>query len=118
MARRWLPGWPWVLLGLILAHMARRWPQAEFVHAPQRVARYAARIFTPELWRKEDPLKIVLIGADFELRVWQTLLKLPMGRAVRYGEIAAHGVPLGSLSGRGRDRFKFLPFETFKPSHS
>jgi len=74
----------------VFEDMARRWPKAEFVHAPERVAGYAARIFTPELWRKDDPLKIVLIGADFEVRVWRTLLKLPMGRAVSYGEIASH----------------------------
>ena len=29
---------------------------------------------------------MVLIGTDFEVRVWETLLKIPMGRAVTYSE--------------------------------
>ncbi|MEP2437680.1 MAG: methylated-DNA--[protein]-cysteine S-methyltransferase, partial [Roseibium sp.] len=28
------------------------------------------------------------IGTDFEIRVWQTLLKIPMGRATTYSDIA------------------------------
>ena len=29
-----------------------------------------------------------MIGTDFEVRVWETLLKIPMGRAVSYSDIA------------------------------
>jgi AraC family transcriptional regulator of adaptative response/methylated-DNA-[protein]-cysteine methyltransferase len=31
-----------------------------------------------------------MIGSDFEVRVWETLLKLPLGRATTYSDIAAH----------------------------
>ncbi len=31
----------------------------------------------------------MLIGTDFEVRVWDTLLKIPMGRATTYSDIAA-----------------------------
>ena len=37
-----------------------------------------------------QPRVVVLIGSDFEIRVWQTLLKIPMGRAVSYSDIAGH----------------------------
>ena len=30
-----------------------------------------------------------MIGTDFEVRVWETLLKVPMGRATTYSDIAA-----------------------------
>ncbi len=33
-------------------------------------------------------MRVVLIGTDFEVRVWQTLLKIPMGKAVSYSDIA------------------------------
>jgi AraC family transcriptional regulator, regulatory protein of adaptative response / methylated-DNA-[protein]-cysteine methyltransferase len=33
---------------------------------------------------------VVLIGSDFEVRVWQTLLRIPMGRATTYSTIASH----------------------------
>ena len=48
----------------------------------------ARRIFDAALWRKDQPLRVVLIGTDFEVRVWETLLKVPMGRAVCYSDIA------------------------------
>ncbi len=33
-------------------------------------------------------MRVVLIGTDFEVRVWETLLKIPMGRATTYSDIA------------------------------
>ncbi len=74
----------------ILEDMMRRWPAANYINDPERTERYAKRIFTPELWRKSSPLKIVLIGTDFEVRVWDALLKLPMGQAITYSDLANH----------------------------
>ena len=48
----------------------------------------AQRIFDTKLWRPDQPLRVTLIGTDFEVRVWETLLKIPMGRAVSYSDIA------------------------------
>ena len=31
-----------------------------------------------------------MIGSDFEVRVWETLLKIPFGKATTYGDIARH----------------------------
>ncbi len=73
----------------VLADMTARWPEAHYTHDPAGTAPQAARIFMPERWRASDPLKVVLIGTDFEVRVWQALLKLPVGRAVTYSDIAA-----------------------------
>ena len=47
-------------------------------HAP-RTAPLAARIFDPRLWRANRPLRVVLIGTDFEVRVWETLLEDSVG---------------------------------------
>jgi AraC family transcriptional regulator of adaptative response/methylated-DNA-[protein]-cysteine methyltransferase len=49
---------------------------------------YAARIFEPSKWSGDQPLRVVLIGTDFQVRVWESLLKIPMGRAVTYSDIA------------------------------
>jgi len=49
----------------------------------------ARRIFDPLSWRAEQPLRVVLIGTDFEVRVWQTLLRVPLGRATTYSDIAS-----------------------------
>ena len=71
-----------------LADMQRRWPRARTVEDPASTAPYARRIFDPKLWRPEQPLRVVLIGTDWEIRVWETLLKVPMGRATTYSDIA------------------------------
>jgi len=31
---------------------------------------------------------VVLIGTDFQVRVWESLLKIPFGKAVTYSDIA------------------------------
>jgi AraC family transcriptional regulator of adaptative response/methylated-DNA-[protein]-cysteine methyltransferase len=71
-----------------LADMRSRWPNAAYVEDFDGTAALAQRIFDTRLWRPDQPLRVVLIGTDFEVRVWETLLKIPMGRAVCYSDIA------------------------------
>ena len=71
-----------------LADMKGRWPEANIVEDRARTAALARRIFDTGLWRADRPLRVVLIGTDFEVRVWETLLKIPMGRAMTYSDIA------------------------------
>src|SRR5207302_7269602 len=71
------------------ADMKRRWPNATYVEDRASTAALAQRIFDTKLWRADQPLRVVLIGTDFEVRVWETLLKIPMGHAVCYSDIAA-----------------------------
>ncbi len=70
------------------ADMAPRWPAARMIEDMEATAPLARRIFDNKLWRPDQPLRVVLIGTDFEVRVWETLLKIPMGRAVSYSDIA------------------------------
>jgi AraC family transcriptional regulator, regulatory protein of adaptative response / methylated-DNA-[protein]-cysteine methyltransferase len=71
-----------------LADMRRRWPKAEYAEHGPGTAPLARRVFEPSTWRAEEPLRVVLIGTDFEVRVWRTLLRIPFGRATTYSEIA------------------------------
>ena len=71
-----------------LADMARRWPRARLIEDENATVPFARRAFDPALWRPDAPLRVVLIGTDFELRVWETLLCVPMGRATTYSDIA------------------------------
>jgi len=73
-----------------LADMKARWPHATYVENEGVTGPYARRVFDPAMWRPDRPLRIVMIGSDFELRVWETLLRLPFGRATTYSDIAAH----------------------------
>lgn len=73
-----------------LADMRRRWPRASFAEDAAATAPLATRAFDPATWRPETPLRVVLIGTDFEVRVWETLLRIPLGRATTYSDIASH----------------------------
>ncbi len=80
-----------------LADMRRRWPQATYVEDAAATAPLARRIFDPLTWRPDQPLRVVLIGTDFEVRVWQTLLRIPFGKAATYSDIACRiGKPSAS----------------------
>ena len=95
-----------------LADMTKRWPAAKFGEQPERTAPFIARIFEPGRWQKDMPVRLVLIGTDFEVRVWETLLRIPMGRAVTYADIARHlGQPTASRavgSAVGRNPISFV----------
>jgi AraC family transcriptional regulator of adaptative response/methylated-DNA-[protein]-cysteine methyltransferase len=73
-----------------LVDMRARWPRAAYVEDSRATAAYARRIFDPSRWRADRPLRVVMIGSDFQLRVWETLLKLPLGSATTYSDIAGH----------------------------
>ncbi|HEV7307336.1 bifunctional helix-turn-helix domain-containing protein/methylated-DNA--[protein]-cysteine S-methyltransferase [Ensifer sp.] len=68
--------------------MAQRWPNASYIEDSAATAQYAARIFEPSRWQQNEPLRIFLIGSDFQIRVWQALLKIPLGCATTYSSIA------------------------------
>ena len=71
-----------------LEDMRGRWPNARFEESAARTRPYARRVFDPGLWRADQPLRVVLIGTDFEVRVWETLLKVPFGRLATYSQVA------------------------------
>jgi len=71
-----------------LDDMRGRWPKARYESDQAQVDPLARRIFDPTLWKPDRPLRVVLIGTDFEVRVWDTLLGIPMGHAATYSAIA------------------------------
>ncbi|HKM88563.1 MAG TPA: bifunctional helix-turn-helix domain-containing protein/methylated-DNA--[protein]-cysteine S-methyltransferase [Xanthobacteraceae bacterium] len=73
----------------VLAEMQGRWPKANYVADAARTAPIAQRIFDPSQWRPSEPLRVMLIGTDWEVRVWEALLQIPMGRVATYSGIAS-----------------------------
>jgi AraC family transcriptional regulator, regulatory protein of adaptative response / methylated-DNA-[protein]-cysteine methyltransferase len=73
-----------------LADMSSRWPEATYSENAKITAPYATRIFESQNWSLDQPLRVVFIGTDFEIRVWETLLRIPFGKASTYSDIAAH----------------------------
>jgi AraC family transcriptional regulator of adaptative response/methylated-DNA-[protein]-cysteine methyltransferase len=86
------------LAGLALADAGKERsalrPNAKYVEDFAATAATARRIFDAALWRKDQPLRVVLIGTDFEVRVWEKLLEVPMGQLTTYSDLAARaGAP-------------------------
>ena len=71
-----------------LADMQRRWPRAHYVEDAAHTAPIAQRVFDSKQWRSQQPLRVVLIGTDWEVRVWEALLQIPMGRLTSYSGLA------------------------------
>lgn len=67
--------------------MQSHFPNAQFKQEIDLLQQNAMCIFTND-WTKLSQIKLHLKGTDFQLKVWQTLLKIPMGQLTTYGAIA------------------------------
>lgn len=63
-------------------------PNAEFRQMVDLIQQNALYIFTHD-WTKLNQIKLHLKGTDFQLKVWETLLKIPEGELTTYGNIAS-----------------------------
>jgi len=66
--------------------LTARWPDATFVEDPDRLRPWANSAFGVSQTNEKTPL--FLIGAPFQLKVWEALLTIPTGHVTTYGEIA------------------------------
>jgi len=64
----------------------RRWPMARFVPDPFRTSPIVSAIFEPAA--SPHPIRLLLKGSEFQVRVWRALIDLPPGRLVSYAELA------------------------------
>ena len=74
--------------GALLAELHQRWQQAELVQDAGATAPYAQRIFSLGQSAGEIPLQLYLSGTNFQLQVWQALLRIPPGQLTTYGQVA------------------------------
>lgn len=70
-----------------LADLTSRFPNATFVRKLDLLQQNALFIFQHD-WSKLPEIKLHLKGTDFQLKVWEALLKIPMGRLSTYSSIA------------------------------
>jgi len=72
---------------IALSTMQNNFPNAHFRQMVDFIQQNALYIFTHD-WTKLNQIKLHLKGTDFQLKVWQTLLKIPLGQLTTYGAIA------------------------------
>ena len=66
-----------------LADMRARWPRAVYAEAPERVAHWVEAAFGG------GETRLHLIGAPFQIKVWEALLQVPSGHVTTYSDLAA-----------------------------
>jgi len=69
--------------------LTNKYPNARYKQMTDLIQQNALFIFTHD-WTKLHQIKLHLKGTDFQIKVWETLLKIPMGRLTTYGNIATH----------------------------
>jgi AraC family transcriptional regulator of adaptative response/methylated-DNA-[protein]-cysteine methyltransferase len=70
-----------------LDELITNFPNATFNRKLDMAQQNALFIFQND-WSKLSQVKLHLKGTDFQLKVWQSLLKIPMGQLSTYGSIA------------------------------
>lgn len=70
-----------------LQDLQLHFPRARFNHKLDMHQQHALFIFQHD-WSKLSMIKLHLKGTPFQLKVWQTLLRIPMGKLTTYGSIA------------------------------
>jgi len=70
--------------GAAMADMRARWPNAAYAEAPERVAPLLAAAFGGS-----GETRLHLIGAPFQIKVWEALMQVPSGEVTTYSDIAS-----------------------------
>ena len=64
-----------------------RWPDAKFIEGPEHLDRWVQIAFGNSD-RPSNKTPLLLIGAPFQIKVWEALLSVPSGQVTSYSEIA------------------------------
>jgi AraC family transcriptional regulator of adaptative response/methylated-DNA-[protein]-cysteine methyltransferase len=70
------------------------WKKADIVEDPQATRELVERIFNPSFADTRAPLHLILNGTNFQIKVWEALIKIPFGAVVSYEDVAIQvGIP-------------------------
>lgn len=70
-----------------LGNLRSKFPNASFFEKQDELQKNALSIFNTD-WTKLNTVKLHLKGTDFQLKVWESLLSIPMGKLSTYGNLA------------------------------
>lgn len=74
----------------LLDELGGPWENARIVEDPAKTRPLVARIYDPAQWRRSSPLPILVKGTNFQIKVWEALLRIPVGTVVSYEDIALY----------------------------
>jgi AraC family transcriptional regulator, regulatory protein of adaptative response / methylated-DNA-[protein]-cysteine methyltransferase len=70
-----------------MTSLYNQFPKARLIEARDELQQNAVSIFAND-WKELRSIKLHLKGTPFQLKVWEALLKVPMGKLTTYGKIA------------------------------
>ena len=71
-----------------ISRLQKAWPNATIVKDHTVTGRTIQQIFSPVEKTVDKPLLLLLQGTNFQLQVWQALLRIPEGCVTSYGYLA------------------------------
>jgi AraC family transcriptional regulator, regulatory protein of adaptative response / methylated-DNA-[protein]-cysteine methyltransferase len=71
-----------------LHRLRQRWAAAELRHDQRATGSLVQRIFARTPSAPATPLTLLLQGTNFQIRVWEALLRIPEGRVASYSQVA------------------------------
>ena len=70
------------------AELAGAWPAASVLHDSSATDAVVDRVFPEGSFLPEGPFHLLVRGTNFQVRVWQALLRIPSGAVISYGDLA------------------------------
>jgi AraC family transcriptional regulator of adaptative response/methylated-DNA-[protein]-cysteine methyltransferase len=71
-----------------LREQTARWPMAEMIQDQKATAGLAERVFA-RIKKGNVPLSVLVPGTNFQIKVWEALLRVPEGSLVSYNQLGA-----------------------------
>lgn len=71
-----------------LEEVRRQWARSRFEEDREATERVVTQIFGGEATEGGEPLRLLVKGTNFQVKVWEALLRIPTGCVVSYGELA------------------------------
>lgn len=65
-----------------------RWPHARFERDRAGIEKLVRQLFAPATTHNHKPLALHLHGTNFQIRVWEALVRIPAGAALSYESLA------------------------------
>ena len=71
-----------------LEDFKQRWPAAKFQENTEKTRSYIEGIFNAQKRNGTHPVKLLLMGTNFQIKVWEALLRIPSGSVASYEDLA------------------------------
>jgi AraC family transcriptional regulator, regulatory protein of adaptative response / methylated-DNA-[protein]-cysteine methyltransferase len=73
---------------IALEQLKEQWDKSQFIEEEPRTREVVDSIFSVEELSSKNKIKLLLKGTNFQIKVWEALLKIDFGKLVSYKDIA------------------------------